>query len=99
MSALSYPREESSIATVRKQTDSKRSMAHARHNSKEAAVIAYQEFYGATAKGWIDTSDVDHLLFWMDLLHADAEMLKEAIEAVGPSEEKVREHLSRKRMH
>lgn len=62
-------------------------------------MFTYQEFDGATARGRIDTSDVDRLLYWMDLLHADAEMLKEAIESVGPSEEKVREHLSSKRMH
>lgn len=59
----------------------------------------YQEFHGASARGGIDTSDVEHLLYWMDLLHADAEMLKEAIDAVGLSEEEVRDYLSRKRMH
>ena len=62
-------------------------------------MFAYQEFDGVTARGRIDTGDVEHLLYWMDMLHADAEMLKEAIDAVGPSEEKVREHLSAKRLH
>ena len=82
-----------------KQTEPDREKVHPLHNLKEASVIAYQEFHGAAAKGRIDTSDVDHLLYWMDLLHADAEMLKEAIDTVGPSEEEVRDYLSKKRMH
>ena len=99
MSALSYLRQKTASAKVRKQTDPNRVKVHAWRNLKEDAVIAHQEFYGDTTRGRIDTSDVDHLLYWMDLMHADAEMLKEAIDAVGPAEEKVREHLSKKRMH
>lgn len=62
-------------------------------------MIANQVFHSASTSAQIDTGHVDQLLYWMDLLHADADMLKEAIEAVGPDEDKVREHLNRKRMH
>lgn len=49
--------------------------------------------------GWINTTEPRELIFWMDLLHADADMIKEAVDAVGPSEDKVREHINRRRLH
>lgn len=48
---------------------------------------------------WINTTEPYELMFWMDQLHADADMLKDAIGAVGPSEDKVREHLNQIRIH
>ncbi len=50
-------------------------------------------------RGWINTTEPNELMFWMDQLHADADMLKDAIDVVGPSEDKVREHLYPIRIH
>ena len=77
-------RKETASANVPQQTDWNRLEVHPSRNQMEAAVNTYQEFHGASARGRIDTSDVEHLLYWMDLLHADAEMLKEAIDTSVP---------------
>ena len=53
---------------------------------------------GVEDRGWINTTQPLELLYWMDQLHADAEMVKEAVNAVGPDEDKVRAHLHGRRL-
>lgn len=53
---------------------------------------------GVQDRGSINTTQPLELLYWMDQLHADADMVKEAVNAVGPDEGKVRAHLHGRRL-